>query len=131
MIPFGRVYDYHEIVQLPGEKLGDTVHRHLITKHNRTLTSSPTLNEMSKIHAELHRADDKPPWQMASTDDRRKSVIVTNLLMLDVVLPDWVYEHSFLSDLRVLERIILSAHLARPGVPFPGHQAGVDNPGKG
>jgi len=130
---FGSVYDYHSIDRQRGnEQLSDTVSRHLITKHNRTLTSSPTLNEMSDLHAKLHQSiGNDHPENDSETTQRQKRELNARLTKLGVVLPDWVATFSFLSDLKTLERIIISAQLARPGVPFPGHQAGIDKDQQG
>lgn len=46
----------------------------------------------------------------------QKLQIEANLRTLGVELPSWIVTNSYLADLKTLQRIILAAHKARPGV---------------
>lgn len=114
------VYDYHHIDQNVGERLFETIRRHLITQHNRMLTSSPTLNEMSALHARLHsKIGNNHPETDSATTKRQKYELSERVKAIGVELPEWIYTYSFLSDLKTLERILAAAKLARPLPPPP------------
>ena len=136
----GFIQNVHEIRQRPEETYLRTVMRHLVDVHSLSPTvKADTAEEIDRLHARFHRdrmasaivptiGNEHPETDSPTTQQQKQELRQRFVTELGVRLPEWLFTHSYLSDLRTIERIIRAAHLARPEVPLPGSQADVDNP---
>lgn len=61
------------------------------------------------------------PETDSATTKRQKVDLAERVEELGVEMPVWFYTYSYLSDLKTFERILRSAHLARPKLPLDRH----------
>lgn len=124
----GFIHDIHDIPA--SGTVGQTMRKHLLNVHDLIVPDTDTLDDLSKRHAEKHDrlGNDHPHTNSETTNRQIRDIQVAHITELDVILPEWVYTHSYLSDLRSIDRLIRAAYLARPSTVQNPDPEGVDNP---
>lgn len=124
------IFDIHDIPA--SGTVGQTMRKHLRTVHEIDTADDPclTLNDLSRAHASKHdRLGRTDPENDSETTLRQKRELqVKHVTEFHVILPEWVYTHSYLSDLKSLDRLLRAAYLARPSSALNQPLTGVDNP---
>jgi len=124
----GFVHDVHDI-PVSGS-VGDTMRKHLLAGHDLVVPPDDSLDDLSARHAREHgkigRTD--PENDSETTLRQKRDLQAKHVTEYRVILPEWVYTHSFLSDLKILDRALRAAYLARPSSDLNQPQTGVDNP---
>lgn len=121
------VHDVHNI-PLAGP-VGATIRRHLLATHGVIASDEDSLDDLSKRHAGEHgRLGRLNPEDDSSVTLRQKAQLQAKFeAEYAISLPEWVFRHSYLSDLKSLDRLLRAAYLARPSSALNQPRTGVDN----
>lgn len=127
--------DVHQVPQPAGKTMTQSLYEHLTAPreeftggHEMTdVTWDGTFNDLSRIHADKHgRLGRTNPQDDSETTKRQKQAIADRLdAEYAISMPQWFFDHSFLSDLKAFARTVRAAYLARPSTVL---QDGLDTP---
>lgn len=123
--------DIHDVYQGSGQTLTAALYRHLTdpTHHHgiASLTWDGTFSDLQRIHAGLHGrlGRQHPQYDSVLTQKQKQELQARLEAEYAIAMPQWFFQHSFLSDLKAFERTVRAAYLARPSTVL---QDGLDTP---